>query len=217
MLKFLMFSSMSALVAGGVYLHGPLRYGETYNRDLDSAYETVRAMPMPPTFKTMVAGVRGGDIKREFVDGKSLTWTFKSNGKEGAVFTVTFTPTGEPNRTYVSTSYERLEHAKLLYDASDSLLGDPQLFDQMARVTLREQVDAKLERRPFNKKLTMDVMSGWMMANMGKVQQNVGKTFDEVSKSMDEFDKAHRRAQSEAEDRRQLQGTDPLNPTGRGY
>lgn len=209
-MKIVLFAGIAAIVAGGVYLHGPLRDGETYDRSIDEAYESVRNMPMPKTFSRIVDRVPGGSIRRDFVDRQSITWTFMAKGKEGSVFKVEFTPVETPGQVYVSTSYTALDHANLLYDGSDPLMGDPDLFDKLARVALREQVDSRLERRPYNNKPAADVMAAWTVKNINKIQQGVAQQMNEVSQTFSEMDEQTRQMKSAAEARKFSSGK-PMN------
>jgi hypothetical protein len=198
-MKIILLAGIAAIVAGGVYLHGPLRNGETYDRTIDEAYETVRNMPMPRQFGRMVENVPGGTVKMDYADQQAIVWRFTAKGKDAALFKVEFTPVDEPGKVYVSTSYEPLEAAPLLFDGSDNLMSDPELFDKMARVSMREQVDARLERRPFNQKLTQDVMAGWVMKNVGNIQQEVSSQMKDAVKSFDEMDKERELSKQRAE------------------
>lgn len=213
-MKIVLFAGIAAIIAGGVYLHGPLRDGETYDRSPDDAYEAVRSLSFPKQFQRMVNGVPGGSIKRDYVDGQSITWTFMAKGKEGARFKVEFIPKDNPQQVYVVTAYERLEHSNLLYDGKDPLMGDPELFSKFGRVALREQVDSKLERRPYDNKPASDVLMAWTMKNMGKIQQGVSDQMTEVSKSLNEADEAGRRAKQEAEARKFASGK-PMTETNK--
>lgn len=198
-MKIILLAGIAAIVAGGVYLHGPLRNGETYDRTIDEAYESVRNMAMPRQFGRMVENVPGGSVKMDYADRQSIVWRFTAKGKDAALFRVDFTPVDEPGKVYVTTSYEPLENASLLFDSSDSLMSDPALFDQMARVSMREQVDSRLERRPFNTKLTQDVMAGWAMKNMGNIQQEVGTRMNEAAKSFEDMDEEAKLSKQRAE------------------
>ncbi len=209
-MKIVFLAGAAAIIAGGVYLHGPLRNGETYDRSIDDAYETVRAMPLPPLFARMVENVPGGDVRMEYADRQSISWHFTAKGREGAVFRVEFAPVETPGKVYVSTSYENLDESALLYDGSDRLMSDPELFEQMARVSLREQVDARLERRPFDKKLTQDVLAGWTMKNMGNIQREVGAQMNEVADTFKQADEEARLSRQRAEAAR-FSSAKPMN------
>jgi hypothetical protein len=209
-MKIVFLAGAAAIIAGGVYLHGPLRNGETYDRSVDDAYETVRAMPMPPLFARMVENVPGGDVRKEYADRQSVSWHFTAKGREGAVFRVEFAPAETPGKVYVSTSYENLDESALLYDGSDRLMSDPELFEQMARVSLREQVDARLERRPFDKKLTQDVLAGWTMKNMDNIQREIGAQMNEVADTFKQADEEARLSRQRAEAAR-FSSAKPMN------
>lgn len=196
-MKELMFGGAAAALAAGVYFHGPLKSGETYERPASEVYRIVESSPLPSAFDKMVYHQRGGSVTRGGEPEKSMIWYFHANGVQVAKYTVNIVSTGA-KQSRVSTDFEMSDAAEKALGKGFAIKGADQ-YKVIGQAAMNEQIDSRLDGRAFDYARISDAMSGYMMANMGQIQGEAIKSFDEASakfKKMDE-QRAYRDAQAE--------------------
>ncbi len=192
-----MFGGAAAALAAGIYFHGPLKSGETYDRPAAEVYRIVESSPLPSAFDKMVYHQRGGSVTRGGEPEKSMVWYFHANGVQVAKYSVGITPVGD-RQTRVSTSFEMSDAAEKALGKGFAIKGADQ-YAVIGRASMDEQIDARLDGRAFDYARISDAMSGYMVANMGQIQGEAIKSFDEASAKFKKADEryAYSRAQAE--------------------
>lgn len=192
-----MFGGAAIALATGAYFHGPLKMGETYNRSPIEVYRIVESSPLPSMFDKMVYNQRGGAVTRGGEPEKSMIWYFHANGKQVAKYTVNISPSGA-EKTRVSTSFEMSDDAEKVLGQGIAISGADQ-YKVIGRVSMNEQIDSRLDKRPFDSGKIADAMSAYVLTNMNKIQ---GRALESMDKAAGEFKKMdaerdYQRAQAE--------------------
>lgn len=192
-----MFGGAAIALATGAYFHGPLKSGETYDRSPAEVYRIVEASPLPSMFDKMVYNQRGGAVTRGGEPEKSMIWYFHANGKQVAKYTVNLAPSGT-GKTRVSTSFEMSDDAENTLSKGSVISGADQ-YKVIGRVSMNEQIDSRLDKRPFDSGKVAEAMSAYVLTNMNKIQ---GQALESMDKAAEGFkkadaDQAYQRAQAE--------------------
>jgi hypothetical protein len=196
-MKELMFGGVAAALAAGVYFHGPLKGGETYDKPAAEVYRIVESSPLPSAFDKMVYNQRGGSVTRGGTPEKSMIWHFHANGVQVAKYTVDIASAGE-KKARISTSFEMTDAAEKALGKGFAIKGADQ-YEVIGRASMDEQIDARLDGREFDYARISDAMSGSMVANMGKIQGEAIKSMDEAAASFKKSDeqRAYSKAQAD--------------------
>lgn len=192
-----MFGGAAVALAAGAYFHGPLKTGETYARSPDEVYRMVESSPLPSMFSKMVYNQRGGAVTRGGEPGKSMIWYFHANGMQVAKYTVNITPSGA-DKTRVQTSFVMSDDAEKALGKGFAISGADQ-YKVIGRVSMNEQIDSRLDKRPFDFAKINEAMSAYVLANMNKIQGEALESMDKAAaefKKMDE-ERDYRKAQAE--------------------
>ncbi len=192
-----MFGGVAAALAAGVYFHGPLKGGETYDRPAMEVYRIVESSPLPSAFDKMVYRQRGGSVTRGGVPEKSMVWYFHANGVQVAKYAVDIIPSGD-KKTRVSTRFEMSDAAEKALGKGFAIAGADQ-YAVIGRASMDEQIDARLDGRDFDYAKISEAMSGYMVANMGKIQGEAIKSMDEAAASFKKADERRAYGQAQAE------------------
>jgi hypothetical protein len=181
-MKWMFLGGVPALVAGGVYFHGPLVSGETYAVPATEAARVLETLPLPAMVEGMIDTLPGGNFTRAVDPGKSVTYFFHARGGQAAKFVATLQP--------VDAGHTRINTAMTMSGDAESLLKTQYMplakqFEAVGAVAMREQIDAKLEHRPFNQEVTKQAMMGFAMANMGAIQKSASEAMDAAVKLQD--------------------------------
>ena len=179
-----MFGGAAIALATGAYFHGPLKTGETYNRTPFEVYRAVESSPLPSLFSKMVYNQRGGAVTRGGEPEKSMIWYFHANGKQVAKYTVNIAASGA-DKTRVSTRFEMSDDAEKALGKGFAISGADQ-YAVIGRVSMNEQIDSRLDKRPFDSGKIADAMSAYVLTNMNKIQ---GEAMESMDKAATEFKK----------------------------
>jgi len=148
-----------AAAAGGLYATDALTRGEVYDLPFDQVYAELSSMPLPDDVAQVSAGRAGNGVvvRRE---ASVISWLFTTGGEEAGRFTATLSPEG-PHRTRVIVDYApgRSVREGILR------IGDTAMMRKLAAAAMAEQVDSRLERRPFEQ-------SGFMRRAAEHLQNN---------------------------------------------
>ena len=193
-----MFGGAAIALATGAYFHGPLKTGETYNRSPAEVYRIVESSPLPSMFDKMVYNQRGGEPE------KSMIWYFHANGKQVAKYTVNITPSG-PDKTRVSTSFGMSDDAEAALGKGFAIKGADQ-YAVIGRVSMNEQIDSRLDKRPFDYSKISDAMSAYVLTNMNKIQGEAIKSMDEAAENFKKMDAEREYQRAQAENRKYKPG-----------
>lgn len=174
-----MFGGAAIALAAGAYFHGPLKSGETYNGKPFDVYRAVESSPLPSMFSKMVYNQRGGAVTRGGEPEKSMIWYFHANGKQVAKYTVNISPSGA-DKTRVTTSFEMSDDAEKALGKGFAISGADQ-YKVIGRVSMNEQIDSRLEKRPFDYGKINEAMSAYVLTNMNKIQGEALKSMDEAA------------------------------------
>lgn len=199
-----MFGGAAAALAAGVYFHGPLKSGETYDRAPTEVYRIVEASPLPSLFDKMVYNQRGGSVTRGGEPEKSMVWYFHANGVQVAKYTVGIAAAGD-TKTRVSTSFEMSDAAEKALGKGFAIKGADQ-YEVVGRAAMDEQIDARLDGRTFDYAKVNEAMAGYMMANMGKIQGEALKSMDEAADSFKKMDEQRAYSKAQADNRKYRAG-----------
>lgn len=178
-MKWLMIGGVPAVIAGGVYLHGPLMGGETYARPASEVAQVLENLTIPRAVTGMVESVPSGAYTRDVVPGKSVTYFFHARGGQAAKFVATYQAV-DATHTRVSTSMTMSGDAEALLKTRFMPLAKQ--FATVGDAAMREQIDARLEQRDFDKRVVTEAMKGYAMANMGEIQRSAASAMDEAVK-----------------------------------
>lgn len=183
-MKWLMIGGVPAVVAGGVWFHGPLATGETYARPASEVAQVLENLTIPRAVTGMVESVPDGAYTRDVVPGKSVTYFFHARGGQAAKFVATYQAV-DATHTRVSTSMTMSGDAETLLKTRFMPLAKQ--FATVGDVAMREQIDARLEQRDFDKRVVTNAMQGYAMANMGEIQKSASAAMEEAAKLHSEF------------------------------
>lgn len=151
--------SLATAAAGGLYASDALTRGEVYDLPFEQVHGELAAMPLPDDVTQVSAAGVGRDIEVH-PDQAAINWVFLSNGEQTARFTATLSREGE-RRTRVVVDYVA---GPALPDEMFRI-SDTTLMRKLAAAALAEQVDSRLERRPFER-------SGFMTRAAEHLQNN---------------------------------------------
>ena len=178
-MKLLIGVSGSGVLLGGLYAGGALSSGQVYDMPITQVYSELAAMPMPPMLAQVTAGSDAATVEvRRSPD--SIGWHFHMRGQQVSVFTARLSAEG-PGQTRVRVSYEP---GKALSPELGQLTST-RLMRDLAEITMREQVDAHLEHRPFDQSEAMHAMAVHVTDHPEIVEeygQAVGGMFQEVNR-----------------------------------
>lgn len=148
-----------AAAVGGLYATDALTRGEVYALPYDEAYAELSSMPLPPDVTQLSLGSAGSKVEVR-QEGSVIAWLFMADGSESGRFTATLSREGD-DRTRVIVDYlPGSEPPEGLMRISDSAL-----MRKLAAAALAEQVDSRLEGRPFER-------SGFMQRAADHLQNN---------------------------------------------
>lgn len=181
-MKWLFLAAAPAVVAGGMYFHGPLKTGETYARPAADVAYTLETMSLPQYVDGSIDRLPSGSSRREVVPGKSVTYYFFSRGGQAAKFVAEIHPVDE-GHTRVSTYMTMSDDADKLMKTKFMPMAKE--FKVVGAAAMNEQIDSRLEKRAFDKDIVKRAMAGFAMANMGEIQQSVGEAMTEAAKMND--------------------------------
>jgi hypothetical protein len=135
----------SGALLGGLYAGDALTAGTVYDVPIEQAYGELASMPVPDALVPAAAGIDATEVDARRADG-AIDWRFRVRGEEVARFTARLSPEG-PGRTRVRIDYVAGEPAtpELRHLTGATLTRD------FARIAMREQVEAQLERRPVDR------------------------------------------------------------------
>ncbi len=178
-MKWVLFCAAPALAAGGIYLHDPSSAGETYPLSVADVEYTLGAMSLPDYVENTLGTLPGGNSTRTVVPGKSVTYYFHARGGDAGKFTAELSA--------VDATHTRVTTSMTMNGGADELMKTKYLpvgkeFGVVGRDTMREQIDARLERRPFDKEVTKKAMAGFAVANMGAMMKSTNDVMDDVAK-----------------------------------
>jgi len=182
-MKWLVIGGVPAALAGGVYFHGPLATGETYARPAAEVARTLENLRLPSAVTGMIESVPGGAYTRDVEPGKSVTYFFHARGGQAAKFVATIQP--------VDATHTRVSTAMTLSGDADTLLKTKYMplarqFAAVGDAAMREQIDARLEDRDFDKAVVTRAMAGYAMNNIGEIQKSASEAMDEAAKMQTE-------------------------------
>lgn len=178
-MKWLMIGGVPAAIAGGVYFHGPLATGETYARPASEVAQVLENLTIPNAVTGMIQSVPNGAYTRDVVPGKSVTYFFHARGGQAAKFVATYQAV-DATHTRVSTSMTMSGDSEALLKTKFMPLAKQ--FATVGDIAMREQIDARLEQRDFDKRVVTDAMAGYAMANMDEIQRSAASAMHEAIK-----------------------------------
>lgn len=171
-MKELMFGGAAAALMTGVYFHGPMKTGETYDRPAAEVYHIVEGTPLPALFDKMVYGQHGGSVTRGGEPDRSMVWYFHANGAQVATYTVAISPSGPSTR--VSTRFEMSPAAGDALGKGFAVSGADR-YEVVGRAAMDEQIDARLDGRSFDHARITDAVASYMMASIGNIRGEARK------------------------------------------
>jgi hypothetical protein len=180
-MKWLIIGGVPAAIAGGAYFHGPLVTGEVYAKPATEVAQTLENLQLPNAVTSMIQGVPDGSYTRDIDPGKSVTYFFHGRGGQAAKFVATIQPV-DATHTRVSTSMTMSSDAEKLLKTQ--FMPQAKQFAAVGTAAMREQIDARLEDRDFDKEVVTKAMAGYAMANMGEIQRSVATSMDEAAARM---------------------------------
>lgn len=178
-MKWLMVGGVPAAIAGGVYFHGPLATGETYARPATEVAQVLENLRLPGAVTGMVDTLPNGAYTRDVVPGKSVTYFFHARGGQAAKFVATYAAV-DATHTRVSTSMILSPDAEALLKTK--FMPQAKQFAAVGEAAIREQIDARLEDREFDKAVVTQAMAGYVMGNIGEIQRSASAAADEAAK-----------------------------------
>lgn len=186
----------AAALMTGVYFHGPLAGGETYDRPATEVYRIVEASPLPALFDRMVYGQQRGSVTRGGEPDRSMVWYFHANGAQVARYTVALYPSGP--KTRVSTRFEMTDAARQALRNGVAIQGADQ-YEAVGRAAMDEQIDARLAGRKFDHARIARAMAGVTTADIGKARGEAPRSIDEAPARFSRRDETrmHRAAPAE--------------------
>ena len=152
-MKILLGVSGSGALLGGLYAGGAFTPGQVYDVPIAEAYSELATMPLPPMLAQVTGGSDTATVEVRRSEG-SINWRFRVGGEDVSIFTARLSPEG-PGRTRIRISYEP---GKPLSPEIGRLTSS-RLMRDLAEITMSEQVDARLEHRPFDQSEAMHAMA----------------------------------------------------------
>ena len=148
-----------AAVAGGLYASDALTRGEVYDLSYDQAFAELSTMPLPTEVTQLSARSAGSRVEVR-TQGSVIAWRFLDDGRENGRFTATLSRESDA-QTRVIVDFV------LGSDAPEGVLriSDTALMRKLAAAAMAEQVDSRLEGRPFEQ-------SGFMQRAAEHLQNN---------------------------------------------
>lgn len=190
-MKWVLLCGAPAVIAGGLYFHGPLRSGETYARPAADVAYTLETMTLPDYVAGQIDRLPSGSSRRDVVPGKSVTYYFFSRGGQAAKFVAEVHPI-DAGHTRVSTYMTMADDADKLMKTE--FMPVAKEFKIVGAAAMNEQIDARMEKRAFNKEVVTQAMAGFAVANIGEIQKGVGDAMQEAAKRSRELDAPSQRA-----------------------
>lgn len=203
-MKEIMFGGVAIALAAGAYFHGPVKGGQTYDRSPAEVYRIVEATPLPSMFDKMVYNQRGGAVTRDGEPEKSMIWYFHANGKQVAKYTVGIASAGA-DKTRVTTDFEMSDGAEQVLSKGFALSGADQ-YKVIGRVSMNEQIDSRLDKRPFDSGKIAEAMSAYVLTNMNKIQGQAIESMDKAATEFRKLDAQHDYQRAQAENRKYKPG-----------
>ncbi|CAN5494132.1 hypothetical protein BH09PSE4_BH09PSE4_16270 [soil metagenome] len=180
-MKWALICGLPAVVAGGIYVGAG--NAETYPLPIDQVSSTLETMSLPDYVEGTMNFLPDGGSTRTAVAGKSVTYYFQARGGQAAKFVANLEAV-DATHTRVSTKMEMAANAEELMKTKYMPVAKE--FASMGAATMREQIDARLEKRPFDKKVADRARAGFLMANMGTIQKSASEAMDEAVKLQDQ-------------------------------
>jgi hypothetical protein len=163
--KVLVGAGGSGLLLAGLYAGDALTAGEVYDVPLEQAYGELSAMRVPAALMQVRAGVHAPEVavRQSF---PVIDWHFQLDGRDVATFTARLSPEG-PGRTRVRVEYTPGEASapELIHLTSAGLVRD------LARLTMSEQIDAQLERRPVDDDRAIEALARHAAAHPKQIRE----------------------------------------------
>ena len=147
-----------AAAAGGLYATDALTAGEVYDLPFQSAYAELAVMSLPSEVTQLSLGA-GKNIEVRKT-ASEISWLFLTDGEEAGRFVAKLSPEGA-GKTRVVVDY--VPGAAVPEEMLR--LSDTQLMRKLAAAAMAEQVDSRLEGRPFQ-------LSGSMQRTAEYLQNN---------------------------------------------
>lgn len=176
MVKWVMFGGAPVVLVGGMYLHGPLKTAETYARTPAEAAFILETLQVPEQMSDELRGLPDSSISRTYVPGESLTLAFNARGKGVGKFVAEMKPVDE-NHVRVSTSLTLNGDAEKVMKGN--LMTSAKRFKALGGFAMQEHLDAKMEKRPFDKRAYMLFASNFEMANLQETFAGVAEALNE--------------------------------------
>jgi hypothetical protein len=156
----MMGAAATSMIGGGAYMTGAFNGGEVYNMPIEQVFAELESMELPVEMQDGFAAQPGTDIRVSRQDDKSITWEFTVEGHELATFRADMEKVDQDHtRVIVHFSVQDPgldEHEEHM---ADTLNAEP-FFVEVGEIAFAEQIDATLEKRPFDtNKVGMEVMS----------------------------------------------------------
>ncbi len=148
-----------AAVAGGLYASDALTRGEVYELSYDEAFAELSSMPLPAEVTQLSLRSVGSKVEVR-TEGSVIAWHFMADGMETGRFTATLSREGDDRTRVIADFVPGATEPEGLLRISDTTL-----MRKMAAAALAEQVDSRLERRPFEQ-------SGFMQRAAEHLQNN---------------------------------------------
>jgi hypothetical protein len=148
-----------AAAVGGLYATDALTRGEVYDLPFEQVYSELAAMPLPGEV-TQVSSAGAGETVEVRRDPDAIHWIFLAGGEQTGRFTAQLSREGA-QRTRVIVDFE----AGPALTPELAPLSESKLMRKLAAAALAEQVDSRLERRPFE-------ASGFMTRAAEHLQNN---------------------------------------------
>lgn len=166
-----------AAAVGGLYASDALTRGEVYDLSYDQAFAELSSMPLPAEVTQLSARSAGSRVEVR-TQGSVIAWHFLADGRDNGRFTATLSREGG-SQTRVIVDF--LPGS----DAPEGVLriSDTALMRKLAAAAMAEQVDSRLEGRPFEE-------SGFMQRAAEHLQNNPDqlKEYGEaVGQTMNDF------------------------------
>lgn len=137
--------SASGLLVGGVYASGALDAGEVYDLPLSEVRTRLADMPLPMD----ALHTAGGSNKAQAsiaLDETAVRWRVASGAGGSALFTANLHREG-PQRTRVTLDYAPAKSGEKYLDR----LTGTRFLRGFAETSFAQQVDARLEQRPYDR------------------------------------------------------------------
>ena len=173
--------------------------GEVYPVPATQAYLSLSSIGTPRGMSPLPGGLSPVTVRFESLPGENMVqWKFSHDGDDLARIVAQVTPDGE-NSSNVTVRYVKGEAPDDKWRNGHSR----GLIEREVQRLVVEAVDAKMENRPVNEELRLDVTRQVAMSSIGSMMSD-------VSKSMDEHIEKQKQREAESEARR---AANPYNAT----